>query len=96
MAIKLKRASDSGILCTLAVRASQFWDWIDARDIDKHVVSLAILCGTYSIVTWAMGFAEAHPEIDGLHMAAIIGAVTGPYSLLQGAAIGFYFAARKT
>jgi hypothetical protein len=71
-----------------------FWDWIDARDIDKHAVSIFIMAGTWKVTEWAMNFAEAHHSMSGLEMAAIIGAVLGPYSLLQGAAIKYYFESR--
>jgi hypothetical protein len=89
-----RRASDQGFMCQVARRASQFWDWIDNRNIDKHAVSLAILWGTIDIMKWAMHFAETHERLQGLEMAAIIGAVGGPYMALQAAAIKFYFEAR--
>lgn len=76
---------------------TQLWDFIDARDIDKHVVSLVILWGTWSITRWAMGFAAAMAamKVSGLEIAAIIGAVIGPYSMLQGYALKVYFGARS-
>lgn len=74
---------------------TRIWDWIDARDIDKHAVSVVVLYGTKVLTTWAMGFAAAHPDKPGLEIAAIIGAVTAPYMVLQGAAIKYYFEARS-
>ena len=71
-----------------------FWDWIDQRDIDKHVVSIAILFGTVSISRWAMTFAAAHANDPNCSL--VIAAVTAPYMILQGAAIKFYFEARST
>lgn len=71
----------------------KIWDWIDRRDIDKHLVSIAILYGTSRQVEWAMAFAAASPR-PGLEVAAIIAAVTAPYAALQAAAIAFYFNAR--
>ena len=71
----------------------RFWDWIDSRDIDKHVVSLAVLAGTYQITQWAMTFARTCDK-PGIEVAAIIGAVTAPYMALQVAAIKYYFEAR--
>ncbi len=73
---------------------ARFWDWIDARDIDKHAVSVFIMMGTYKLTEWAMTYAGAHPEKPGLEIAAIIAAVTAPYMALQAAAIAFYFRAR--
>jgi hypothetical protein len=89
----LTRRSDDGWLCWIAARLSQAWDWIDKRDIDKHVVSLAILYGSTLILDWAMKFAE-HGNRPGLEIAAIIAAVTAPYMALQTAAIKFYFDSR--
>lgn len=70
------------------------WDWIDERQIDKHGVSLVVLYGTVTITRWAMSFGESSAR-PGLEIAAIIAAVTTPYSLLQAAAIAFYFKARN-
>lgn len=89
-----RRATDKGLLCTFALRLSQFWDWIDKRMIDRHVVALAILVGTIQILGWAMRYAETSAR-PGLEVAAIIGAVVAPYMALQGAAIAFYFSARR-
>lgn len=70
-----------------------FWDWVDARDIDKGIISLVILYGTWELTRWAMVYAE-YGERPGLEVAAIIAAVTAPYMALQAAAIKFYFDSR--
>jgi len=92
-----RRAADRrgarALACWLALRASEAWDWVDRRQIDKHFVSLAILYGTVRVTDWAMRFAE-EAERPGLEVAAIVGAVIAPYMALQAAAIGFYFRAR--
>ena len=97
--MKQRRASDmqgfARITCWCALRASETWDWIDKRNIDKHAVSLAILYGTVRITAWAMAFAEMHGEKSGVEAAAIIAAVAAPYMALQAAAIAFYFRARQ-
>ncbi len=90
-----RRRDDGGWLCWVAARASQAWDWIDARDIDKHAVSLIILAGTWKITAWAMDFAATHGEKSGIEAAAIIAAVGAPYMALQAAAIHFYFQSRQ-
>lgn len=73
-----------------------FWTWIDDRQIDKHLISLAILAGTVRVTEWAMEFAEAHADaVNGAGVAAILAAVTGPYMALQAAAIKFYFDSRN-
>lgn len=71
----------------------RFWDWVDNRDIDKHAVSVAIMYGTVKITEWSMKFAASSGR-PGMEVAAIIAAVGGPYSLLQAAAIAFYFKSR--
>lgn len=91
-----RRAGDRGLMCTLALRASQLWDFIDKRQIDKHVVSAAILTGTVRIMHWAMAYASApHAGMSGVDISAVIAAVVAPYAALQGAAINFYFRARS-
>ena len=92
--IEQRRSEDTGFWCVIAQRCSQAWDFVDARDIDKHAVSLAILSGTVFVTHWAMKFAE-HGDRPGLEVAAIIAAVLGPYSALQAAALSFYFKARQ-
>lgn len=76
------------------MRASQAWDWIDGRDIDKHFVSMFIMYGTFVITRWAMVYAE-HGDRPGIEVAAIIGAVAAPYMALQAAALKWYFDARS-
>ncbi len=61
----LRRRQDDGFLCWLALRAGQFWDFIDKRDIDKHVLSLAILYGSVHVTRWAMNFAEIAAKVPG-------------------------------
>lgn len=73
---------------------SKFFDWVDNRDVDKHLVSLLILWGTVELTRWAQRFAE-HGDRPGLEVAAIIAAVMAPYMGLQAAALAFYFRARQ-
>ena len=88
-----RRATDQGPLCWLALRAGQFWDFIDRRDIDKHAVSLAFLFGTVKATSWAMAFSETSTR-PGLEVAAIIAAVLAPFMTVQGVVIKWYFDAR--
>lgn len=74
---------------------TRVWDWIDSRDIDKHVVSIAVMIGTYNVTHWAMWFASNSTR-PGIEVAAIIGAVLAPYSVLQAAALKWYFEARTS
>lgn len=88
-----RRRSDDGVLCWIAARAGQFWDFIDKRQIDAYCLSLVILYYTIDIIRWAKAFASAtSPSLEG---AAVIAAVAAPYMALQAAAIKFLFDARK-
>ncbi len=89
------RATDKSWLCWVALRFSQFWDWVDQRDIDKQIVSVAILYGTYRITEWLFHFVEAHMDKSGLELAAVVAAITVPWSALQAAVVAFYFKARQ-
>lgn len=80
----------------IAAVLSDVWDWIDKRDIDKHIVTLCVLWGTKTLTEWAMVFAVTNAARPGIEVAAIIAAVCTPYMALQAAAIGFYFKARPT
>lgn len=89
-----RRRTDGGWLCHLALRTSQLWDFVDRRQADAHLITVFTLWVSYNITTWAMHFA-AHGERPGIEVAAIIGAIAGPWALLQGAIVKFVFEARK-
>jgi len=72
----------------------QVWDFIDKRDIDKHLLSMGVFWGTMKITGWAMQYAAAHADKPGMEIAAIIAAVGAPYMALQAAALKYYFEAR--
>jgi hypothetical protein len=90
-----RRQADKGWLCLVALRLADFWDFIDNRDIDKHLVSVFIMIGTWKLTEWAIGYANVQHVKSGVEVAAIIAAVTAPYMALQAAAISFYFKARS-
>ena len=75
---------------------ARFWHWIDHRNIDLHSILAFTLWLTWRVVHWAMGFADSHPDMDGIHMAAILAAVLTPWSAMQGAMFAFYANARKS
>jgi len=75
---------------------TRFWHWWDHRNIDLHAVLFVTLWLTYQVINWAMDFADAHPEMDGIKMAAIIASVLTPWSVLQTAMFAFYANARKS
>lgn len=73
---------------------ARFWDWIDTRDIDKHVVSVVVLFFTWRLTEWFMHFSETCTK-PGLETAAIIAAVSAPWAALQTKVIEYYFKARQ-
>jgi len=75
-------------------KLSLFWNWIDARDIDKHAMSWAVFGITCYMLYWTMEFIWAHPEKPGLEIGAIIAALMVPWTPVQAAVIRWYFAAR--
>jgi hypothetical protein len=88
------RATDNGVLCQIALRASQVWDFIDKRQVDAHILTGLIVWGTYQVMAWATHFAEASTR-SGTEVAAIIAAIMVPWGAVQGAALKFYFDARR-
>ena len=79
---------------SLATRVAEFWDWIDNRDIDAQAVAVAILYVSYEITAWAMRFAE-NGNRPGAEVAMIIGAILGPWAIVQGAALKFILEHRR-
>lgn len=93
--VRARSRFDGGFFCQVADAAALFFDWIDKRQIDAWGVLLFSLFMTWEVLAWAMDFADGHAEMDGLKMAAIIGAVVGPWVTMQAALVKFYFDARK-
>jgi len=93
MAIPQQRAEDKGWARSIAQTVSHVWDWVDKRQIDVTAVSVTILYGSFKILLWSLEYAT-HANRPGLEVAAIIAAVAGPWSLMQGAALKFIFEAR--
>lgn len=75
---------------------NRFLAWLDSR----HFVSIraftlgVTLWMTWDAYQWAADFA-AVSTFDSVGTAAVIGAVTGPISLMQGAVFKFYMDAKK-
>lgn len=82
------------VLCWTARRLSEFWDFIDQRQIDVHLVCWAFLALTGYVVFWAMEYVWLHPDKPGLEVAAIVGAVTLPLTWIMPKIIEQYFKAR--
>ncbi len=73
----------------------QMWEFIDARDIDKHAVTIATLYISVEVVRWSMGFAQISTK-PGIDIAAIIGAINAPLMAMQSVTIKWYFDSRPT
>ena len=65
-------------------------NFIDNRAIIRRVAFVWVLWMTTVVIYWAMDFADEHPDMDGLKMAAILGAVLTPWNLMQAAIFKFY------
>lgn len=89
-----RRASDGGVLCWIALRFADLWDWFDKRDIDKHIISGVVLWYSFRITEWAMHFIALHPDKPVAESAALIAAVMVPWSGVQAGAIAWVFKAR--
>lgn len=68
---------------------TQLWDWVDQRGIVRRVVLFSTLYMTWEAYQWAAMF-SATTSRTGMDVAAIIGAVTAPISMLQAAAFKVY------
>lgn len=78
-------------LCWVAQRLTELWDFIDKRDIDKHAFTWLVGACAWDVTRWGMKFAEAHPEMSGAELAAVMIAVGGPVALFAGAVTSWYF-----
>lgn len=74
----------------LTVVSATIWNFVDNRAVVRRVAFVWVLWMTSEVIYWAMGFAGAHPEMDGLKLAAILGAVLTPWSAMQAAIFKFY------
>ncbi len=79
-----ERADDGGWLCWTAQRLTQFWDWVDGRDIEKHMMAWAVfiatLSGTWYLVDWTLDYAYAHPERSGVELGLLVAAYMVPWN----------------
>jgi hypothetical protein len=104
------RATDSGWLCLVALRGSQFWEWVDNRDVDKHLAAWGIigflLHGTWQLRNWGTDFLDrwlaaeqSGHMIQGSEVALAVGAVLAPWATVLSVVIPLvlsnYFRARQ-
>lgn len=68
----------------------KFWDWFDQRDIDKHILSTAVMFSTFKLTFWAVVFASTSMK-TGAEIGMIIAAVLVPWTPLQAAALKWQF-----
>lgn len=95
-AIPRRRQADRGFSVWWAVHhviqavSATLWNFIDNRAVIRRVAFVWVLWMTSIVIYWAMDFADDHPDMDGLKMAAILGAVLTPWSAMQAAIFKFY------
>jgi len=65
------------------------WKQIDDGQIVRRIAFFGMMWLTYTSYKWVMAYVETIDQV-GVEHAAIIGAVLGPISGLQGAIIKFY------
>ncbi len=82
-----RRAADKG---ALVAASHTLWDWVERHHIDALAVIGITLWLTVGVIQWAMDFADLHYSEQGLHIAAIIGAILTPWGLMQAALFKFY------
>jgi len=93
-ATEQRRAGDGGLMCTLALRASQLWNFIDDRDIDKHAMAWAVFGITCYLMQWVLNFVWVYPEKSGIEVCLIVAAVMLPWTPVQAKVIQWYFESR--
>lgn len=71
-----------------------FMDWLDNRMIVRRVILLLTVWLVLDSYAWCKSFAE-HTHRDGLQIAAIIAAVTGPVTVLLKFVLDNYTQAKK-
>lgn len=93
-----KRSGDkvgfAAITCWTAARLSEFWDFVDKRQIDVHLMSWAVFALAGYTVYWSMEFVWTHPEKPGLEVGAIVAAINLPITPVLAKVVDWYFKAR--
>ncbi len=74
----------------MVMLSATVWNFVDNRAVVRRVAFVWVLWMTSEVIYWAMDFAGAHPEMDGLKLASILGAVLTPWSIMQAAIFKFY------
>lgn len=70
-------------------KVTQFLARLDKWGFRRSAVMVTVMWMTWEVTQWAMWFALFSPK-PGLEVAAIIGAVTGPVTLLAGSVFKNY------
>lgn len=71
-----------------------FWNWLDNRMIVRRLLLVVTMYLVIDSYAWCKSFAE-HTTRDGLQIAAIIAAVTGPVTVLLKFVLDNYTEGRK-
>jgi O-antigen ligase len=91
----LRRGSDHGWLCWVALRFTEFWDFVDKRDIDKQALVWTVYAMLLYSVYWGMEFVWLHPDQNGVDVAAKVAAITLPLTWVVAKITDWYFKARS-
>lgn len=87
----LRRDSDQGVWCTLALRFSQLSDFIQDRNIDKQMLVYVVIAMTLYSVYWSMEYVWEHPEQSGTDVGLKLAAITLPLTWIVPKLIESYF-----
>lgn len=71
-------------------RVLGFFEIVDRIYIVRRLVLILATWQTYDSYVWAKRYVEAHPEKPGVEIAAILAAVLGAVTLLQGFVLKLY------
>jgi hypothetical protein len=89
-----RRAADKGILCWIALRASEAWDFVDNRQVIRRAAFVWVLWLTGKTMAWTWDYGW-HSNQTGAEIAMVIAAVWTPLAALQGAVFKFYDQAQE-
>ena len=91
----LRRRSDNGFWCTLAIRFGQASDFVQNRHIDKQFLLYTVIGTALYAVYWSMEYVWEHPDQPGADVAMKLGAITLPLTWIIPKMVDSYFNATK-
>lgn len=85
-----RREVDKGVVGVAKATSRTFWTWYQTYHIDALAVIGVTLWLTIRVIEWSMDFADTHYDVEGWQIPGIIGAVLGPWGIMQAAMFAFY------